>query len=82
MKNKVTKSFALDQNTIDIIQEIKNFTNLKNDSEVVTYALFYFKSDMKILNLKNIELDIAKNKYIKLMEDKYNNFKLTGKFNK
>ena len=82
MKNKVTKSFALDQNTIDIIQEIKNFTNLKNDSEVVTYALFYFKSDMKILNLKNIELDIAKNKYIKLMEDKYNNLKTIGKFNK
>jgi len=82
MKNKVTKSFALDQNTIDLIQEIKNFTHLKNDSEVVTFALFYFKSDMKILNLKNIELDIAKNKYIKLMEDKYNNLKTIGKFNK
>lgn len=73
MKKKVTKSFALDQNSIDLIQEIKNFTHLKNDSEVVTYALFYFKSDMKILNLKQIELDIARNNYMKLMEDKYNN---------
>lgn len=72
MINKKTKSFALDQNTIDLIQEIKNYTLLKNDSEVVTYALYYFKEDMKILNLKEIELLIARNKYFKLQHDKYN----------
>lgn len=72
MVNKHTKSFALDKNTIDLIQEIKEFTKLKNDSEVVTYALYYFKEDMKILNLKEIELLIARNNYLKLQNEKYN----------
>lgn len=72
MKNKLTKSFALDQDTIDVIKEIKKKTNLKNDSEVVTYALFYFKQDINILHLKEIELMIARNKYFKLQNEKYN----------
>lgn len=64
MKKKVTKSFALDVLTLESIQEIKEELNLKNDSEVVTYAIFDLLSDIDVMGIKErIEELIARKKY-------------------
>lgn len=73
MKNKVTKSFALDQDTIEVIHEIKKDLKLKNDSEVITYAIFDLLHDVDVKGLKaRLEQEIAKRKYAKAIKNTQN----------
>jgi len=76
MKKKVTKSFALDEISIEIISELKKHLNLKNDSEVVIYALFDLSLDKNVHDIKHhIEKEIARRNYYKVTENFYNDIK-------
>lgn len=76
MKNKVTKSFALDEISIELISELKKHLNLKNDSEVVTFALFDLSLDKNVHDIKqHIDKEIARRNYYKVLENSYNDNK-------
>lgn len=68
MKKKVTKSFALDELTLEAIQEIKEYLDLKNDSSVITYAIFELASN-KTNNeiLLRLDQEIAKRRYYRAL---------------
>lgn len=72
MKKKVTKSFALDELTLEAIQEIKEYLDLKNDSSVITYAIFELASN-KTNNeiLLRLDQEIAKRRYYRALSNKF-----------
>lgn len=73
MKNKVTKSFALDELTLEAIQEIKDYLQLKNDSQVITYAVFelaFSKNNNEVL--LRLDQEIARRRYVKAVKNKFN----------
>lgn len=78
MKNKLTKSFALDELTIDLIQEIKKHLNAKSDSEVVTFAIYKIFKDLGSFSVDDIEYEIARRKYFDIQNKRHN----TGRFYK
>lgn len=78
MKNKVTKSFALDEIAIDVIKDIKKHLDAKSDSEVVTFALFKTFKDLGSFSREDIEYEIARRKYFDVQNKKHH----TGKYYK